>query len=41
MTFNNKSKETDIKNRTLYYLDDLINISSLNFERKKLDENLY
>ena len=41
MTFNNKSKETDTKNRTLYYLDDLINISSLDSERKKLDENLY
>ena len=36
-----KLKETSVKNRNLYYLDDLININDLDFKNTILHEKLY
>ena len=37
----NKSKETDIKNRTYYFFDDMINTENLDPNKIKIDEKSY
>ena len=38
MTIKNKLRETNIKNLTHYYLDNLIDINDLDFKNTKLDK---
>ena len=37
----NKFKEIDIKNRTYYFFDDMINIKNSNRDKIKIDEKSY
>ena len=37
----NKLKDTDIKNHTYYYFDDIINIKNFNLNKIKIDEKSY
>ena len=37
----NKFKDTDIKNRTYYFLDDIINIKNTDPNKIKIDEKSY
>ena len=37
----NKFKEIDIKNRTYYFSDDIINIKNFDLNKIKTDEKLY
>ena len=37
----NKIKETDLKNRTYYFFDDMINIKNLDINKIKIDEKSY
>ena len=37
----NKFKEIDIKNRTSYFFDDMINIKNSNPDKIKIDEKSY
>ena len=41
MKSKNKLKEIDIKNCVIYYFDDLINGSKINFSNLLLDKKLY
>ena len=36
----NELKETDIKNRTCYYFDDIIKLEDLDFDDILIDQNL-
>ena len=37
----NRLKESNIKNRTYYFFDDMINIKKLDRNKIKIDEDLY
>ena len=41
MASNYKFKETDIKNRTCYYFDDIIKMSDLDLDNIFIDEKSY
>ena len=41
MKISNKVKDTDTKNRTFYFFNDIINIESFNPNNIKIDENSY
>ena len=41
MEINNEFKEINIKNRTFYYFDDILEIENVNLGNVSIDEKLY